>query len=234
MSSASAIAKLTLYTYWRSSSSYRVRIALELKKLPYEYVAINLLTGQQKSEEYERLNPHKSVPALVVHFHDHEKSPVTITQSSAIIDFLDEIYPDSTPLLPSDLYTRARVREICNIISNDIQPLGNLKVLGHAASLLPSDSTEAARTEAKEKWSRHYIELGFKTLEVFLQSCVGAYCVGDNVTMADLFLVPQVYNAYRWKVDMAYFPTIQNIYDRLIKLEAFEKAHPSKCPDATA
>ena len=150
---------------------------------------------------------------------------------AAIIEYLEETRPE-VPLLPADPAVRARVREVCCIVSNDIQPVGNLRVLNRLAELDGGDA--AAKGARKGEWARHFIALGFRGLEALLArpGYAGTYCVGDAVSMADAFLVPQVYNAVRWKVDMAAFPTIQRVYDALLALPEVQAAQPSAQPDA--
>ncbi len=225
MSGAGAAADIVLHSYWRSSCSYRVRIALAWKGIPYTYVPVHLLKdgGQQLSESYAKVNPMKEVPALVIDGH-------TLTQSTAIIEYLEETRP--TPrLLPSEPVSRARVREVCNLIANDIQPVQNLRVLKAVAGLVEDP---AAKDAKKTEWAVRTITNGFVALETLLSSCAGKHCVGDDVSMADAFLVPQVYNAERFKVDLAQFPTIERVYRAVIDLDAFRAAHPSAQPDAEA
>lgn len=138
------------------------------------------------------------------------------------------------PLLPADPEARARVREVCCVVSNDIQPVGNLRVLNRLAELDGGAGDAAVKGARKAEWARHFIALGFRGLEALLArpGYAGAFCVGDAVTMADAFLVPQVYNAVRWKVDMAPFPTIQRVNDALLALPAVQAAQPSAQPDA--
>lgn len=214
---------VTLYSYWRSSCSYRVRIALNLKGIAYDYQSVHLVKdgGRQFSEEYAKLNPMKELPTLQI-------DGASLTQSTAIIEYLEETRPEPA-LLPKDPVKRAHVRAACNIISNDIQPVGNLRVLKHVASLVE----DAAQKDAKkEEWARHYINLGFQGLEALLSGTAGVYSVGDEISMADVFLVPQVYNATRFKVDLALYATISKVYEALKDHPAFAAAHPSKQPDA--
>ncbi|XP_042876336.1 probable maleylacetoacetate isomerase 2 isoform X2 [Penaeus japonicus] len=199
-----------LYSYFRSSCSWRVRIALAHKGVDYEYRAINLLKQEQVSDEYKMLNPIGQVPALIV-------SGNTLTQSISILEYLEEAFPKK-PLLPKDLFKRAKVREICEIIGSGIQPLQNLSVLQKIG-------------ETKMEWGHFYIQKGFVALEQVLADSAGKYCVGDEVTIADCCLVPQVYNANRFKVDMAAFPVISRVHDALVSLDAFKAAHPSQQPD---
>lgn len=155
----------------------------------------------------------------------------------AIIEYLEETRPEPA-LLPADALSRARVREVCCVIGNDIQPVGNLRVLNRLASVVSAatagDGAAAAGGAAKGEWSRHYIGKGFAGLEALLArpGYAGAYCVGDTPTMADAFLAPQVYNALRWKVDMAPYPTIARVYEALLALPEVQAAQPSAQPDA--
>ncbi|KAF0699410.1 Aste57867_10018 [Aphanomyces stellatus] len=210
-----------LHSYWRSSCSWRVRIALALKNIHYDYVPVNLLKGEQVGDEFAAVNPNKRVPTLEIDGH-------ILNQSGAIIEYLDETHP-SPALLPKDAFARAQVRNLCGIIGCDIQPVQNLAVLKRAALKLP----ESEHAGEKAAWGREWIERGFDVLEEELQKTAGTYCFGDIITMADLYLDPQVYNANRFKVDMAKYPTIARIQATLAAHPAFVAAHPSKQPDAT-
>ncbi|XP_069885023.1 maleylacetoacetate isomerase isoform X1 [Dipodomys merriami] len=208
----SASGKPILYSYFRSSCSWRVRIALALKGINYETVPINLIKdgGQQFSEEFEALNPMKQVPALKI-------DGIIIGQSLAIIEYLEETRP--TPrLLPQDPKKKASVRMISDLISSGIQPLQNLSVLKQMG-------------DNPQPWAQKVIISGFDALEKILQSTAGKYCVGDEVSMADLCLVPQVANAERFNVDLTPYPTINHINKTLLALEAFQVSHPSRQPD---
>ncbi|KAM4852898.1 maleylacetoacetate isomerase isoform 1-T1 [Thomomys bottae] len=211
----SASDKPVLYSYFRSSCSWRVRIALALKGINYETVPIDLIKdgGQQFSEEFQALNPMKQVPALKI-------DGIIIGQSLAIIDYLEETRP--TPhLLPQDPKKRASARMISDLISSGIQPLQNLSVLKQMG-------------DNAQHWAQKVITSGFNALEEVLQSTAGKYCVGDEVSMADLCLVPQVANAERFKVDLTPYPTINHINKTLLALEAFQVSHPSRQPDTPA
>uniref|UniRef100_A0A8C3YU42 Maleylacetoacetate isomerase n=1 Tax=Catagonus wagneri TaxID=51154 RepID=A0A8C3YU42_9CETA len=205
--------KPILYSYFRSSCSWRVRIALALKNIDYEMITINLIKdgGQQFSKEFQALNPMKQVPALKI-------DGITISQSLAIIEYLEETRP--TPrLLPQDPKKRAHVRMISDLIASGIQPLQNLSVLNQVGQ------------ENQLTWAQQVIASGFNALEQVLQSTAGKCCVGDEVSMADLCLVPQVANADRYKVDLSPYPTISRINKSLLALEAFQVSHPSRQPD---
>ncbi len=190
--------ELVLYGYWRSSAAYRVRIALNLKGLDYADRPVHLVRdgGQQHAADYRQLNPQELVPCLL----DGERA---ITQSLAIIEYLDESFPEPA-LLPADARGRARVRALAMAVACDTHPLGNLRVLQHLERGLGMD--EAARAE----WSRHWIAVGFRGLEGMLagSDATGDFCHGDEPGMADACLVPQVYNALRWKLPLEEFPTI--------------------------
>lgn len=217
---------LTLYTYWRSSAAYRVRIALHLKGLEAEQVPIHLVKdgGEQYSEAYLKVNPHGLVPALV---HHTEADDVTLSNSLAIIEYLDEVFPEP-PLLPADAAGRARIRQICQAIAADIHPVQNLRILQMAAKIGGEDAPISI------SWAKHWIEVGFDALEKQLSSEVetGKFCHGDMPTMADLCLVPQVANAMRYEVDMSRYPKICAIDANACALAAFEAAAPDNQPDA--
>uniref|UniRef100_A0A8C9UQU5 Maleylacetoacetate isomerase n=1 Tax=Spermophilus dauricus TaxID=99837 RepID=A0A8C9UQU5_SPEDA len=208
--------KPILYSYFRSSCSWRVRIALALKGIDYETMPIHLTKdgGQQFSEEFQALNPMKQVPALKI-------DGVTIGQSLAIIEYLEETRP-TPPLLPQDPKKRASVRMISDLIAAGIQPLQNLSVLKEVGQ------------ENQLPWAQKAIISGFDALERILQSTAGKYCVGDQVSMADLCLAPQVANAERFKVDLTPYPTISRINKTLLALEAFWVSHPCQQPDTPA
>ncbi|XP_066178093.1 maleylacetoacetate isomerase isoform X1 [Sylvia atricapilla] len=212
---SAAAAKPILYSYFRSSCSWRVRIALALKGISYDLVPVNLIKdgGQQFSAEFKALNPMQQVPALQI-------DGITLSQSLAIINYLEETHPNPR-LLPQDPKKRAQVRMIADHIASGIQPLQNLSVLKQMG-------------EKKMEWAQNCITSGFQALEHILQHTAGRYCVGDEVSMADLCLVPQVANAERFKVDMRPYPIITRINKALLELEAFKISHPSQQPDTPA
>eukprot|EP01061_Rhynchopus_euleeides_P030371 TRINITY_DN50481_c0_g1_i1.p1 TRINITY_DN50481_c0_g1~~TRINITY_DN50481_c0_g1_i1.p1 ORF type:complete len:244 (+),score=107.12 TRINITY_DN50481_c0_g1_i1:48-734(+) len=210
--------KPVLFSYWRSSCSWRVRIALALKDVEYSYEAVNLLKGEQRSEDHVKRNVMGQVPAYIVSEGDD-----AVGQSLAIMEYIDEAHA-GYPLLPKDLLQRAKVRELCNIIASGIQPIQNLAVLKKVGADFGD--------EHKTKWAQYWITEGFKALEKALERTAGKYCFGDEVTMADCCLVPQIYNAGRFNVDFSAFPLIKRIGEELDKHPAAKKAHPDNMPDA--
>lgn len=213
----------TLYTYWRSSASYRVRIALNLKRLDYTPAPVHLVRdgGEQHRADYRRLNPAELVPTLV----DGDR---VLRESLAIIEYLDEAYPDTPRLLPAAVEARARAREIGQLVACEIHPIGNLRVLQYLVRELGvSDGQKAA-------WSRHWIEVGFAAIEALLaaRAHAGSFCEGDAPTLADCCLVPQVYNARRFGVDLAPYPSIRATDAACAELDAFRRAAPEAQPDA--
>ncbi|MGF6758520.1 maleylacetoacetate isomerase [Paraburkholderia sp. GAS42] len=213
---------MKLYSYFRSSASYRVRIALNLKNLPCDYVPVHLLRngGEQLKPEYRRLNADAILPTLV-------DGDDVYTQSLAIMEWLDETHPEP-PLLPATPRDRAYVRSVALQIACEIHPLDNLRVLKYLKHTL------GVNDEAKDAWYRHWVESGFATLETHLASDArtGKLCFGDAPTLADACLVPQVFNAHRFKIDTAPFPTIHRIYEHAMQIDAFQRAAPGEQPDA--
>jgi len=211
---------LILYSYFRSSAAYRVRIALNLKNIDYQTRPVHLLKngGEQFNADYLALNPQGRVPVLVV-------QDQVLTQSSAIIEYLEEAYPVS-PLLPADPVARAYVRSLAQTIACDIHPLNNLRVLNYLQDTFDQDQ--------KQAWYRHWIREGFAALEMRLQqsSYPGLFCFDDTPGMADAFLVPQVYNALRFDCALESFPLISAIYRHCMQEAAFRKAAPENQPDA--
>ena len=213
---------MKLYSYFRSSAAFRVRIALNLKGVPYEVVPVHLLKGggEQFGEAYTRTNPLSLIPAL-------EDGGQVLTQSLAIIEYLDERYPEP-PLLPADPLSRAYVRAVALSIACDIHPLNNLRVLRYLVREL------GVSDEKKDFWYRHWVELGLGQLDRVVMSGgrSGRYIFGDQVTIADLAIVPQIFNARRFGCDLAKAPTLNAIADRCMQLDAFANAQPSAQPDA--
>ena len=201
-----------LYDYFRSSASYRVRIAINLKGLAYDSVPVSLLDNAQRAPEYLSKNPQGLVPALL----DGEQ---LLTQSLAICEYLEETYPQPA-LLPNDAIGRARVRALALSIACDIHPLNNLRVLRRLEAQFAADQA------GKDAWYQHWIQSGFEAFEQQIQSTHGQYCFGDTVTLADLALVPQVYNARRFNCDLSAYPTMLAIEQRCLALDAFARATP--------
>ena len=212
---------MKLIGYFRSSAAFRVRIALNLKGIKVEHASRHLRKGEQSAPDYAAINPQKLVPALVL------DDGAVLTQSLAIMEYLEETHPEPA-LLPKDPVGRARVRALSLIVSADIHPIQNLRVMGYLREKF--GQTE----ESAFAWSRHWIETGFDAYEATLgkDPGTGTFSHGNAPTMADMCLVPQVFNAARFKVDMARYPTIQRIYDACMKHPAFDAAQPSKQPDA--
>jgi len=212
---------MKLFTYFRSSAAYRVRIALNLKGLAYDAVPVHLLRGggEHLQGDYRQINPSGLVPS----FQDEH---ITLSQSMAIIEYLEEVHPQM-PLLPKDAAGRARVRELAQIVGCDIHPVNNLRVLNYLVKHL------GLPDQAKTEWYRHWVIEGFQSLEAHLARDPGAgpYCHGDHPTIADCFLVPQVFNAQRFNIDVTAYPNIDRINSLCIELPAFKAAHPSHQPD---
>ena len=209
---------MILHDYFRSSAAFRVRIALNLKGLDAERRFVHLRRGEQRSADYLAINPYGLVPMLTV---DGQR----LTQSLAIIEYLDETHPEP-PLLPAGASDRAWVRSVALAIACDIHPLNNLRVL------LRLRDTVAPEQATRDEWYRHWIREGFAALESQLGGRPTPYCCGDNVTLADVCLVPQVFNAQRLDVDLAPYPRIRAIHEACMQVPAFADAQPSRQPDA--
>lgn len=213
---------LALHSYFRSSASYRVRIALNLKGLPYTYVPVHLLKdgGQQHSIVYQRINPAKLVPTLVDDGH-------AIGQSLAIMEYLDETHPEPA-LLPRDPLGRARVRALAQSVACEIHPLNNLRVLSYLENDLQVNE------DTKATWYRHWITLGFTAIEAKLvnDSATGKFCHGNTPGLADCCLIPQIANSRRFDTPLDAFPTIQRIEQACLELDAFSRAAPQFQPDS--
>jgi len=211
-----------LHTYFRSSASYRVRIALNLKGLQARHVPVHLTRagGEQFSDAHRKLNPLALVPVLT-------DGDLRLSQSLAILEYLDERYP-SPPLLPASIEGRARARQLASMIACEIHPLNNLRVLKYLTGKL------GLPDEAKGEWIAHWIHLGFEAFEAELRSSTsgGRFCVGDSPTIADCCLVPQVFNAQRFHVDLSAYPTLLAVHQACEALPAFQAAHPARQPDA--
>ena len=218
---------MQLYSYFRSSASFRVRIALALKKLDYDYLPVHLVKNEQLAPAFRAVAASQLVPALVV---DDAASgtSATITQSLAIIEYLDETVPDP-PLLPADALGRARVRAIALDIACEIHPLDNLRVLRYLQRELKVSD------EDKNRWYRHWVETGLDVVERQLAGDprTGRFCHGDTPGLADCVLVPQIFNARRLDCRLDHVPTVMRVFDACMAEPAFASAQPSACPDAT-
>lgn len=211
---------LKLYNYFRSSASFRVRIALALKGLPYDYAPVHLVKNEQLQPDYAALTPARLVPLL-------RDGEARITQSLAIIEYLEELHPQP-PLLPGTAAQRARIRSLALDIACEVHPLNNLRVLRYLVRTL------GVSDEAKNAWYRHWVETGLETMEHRLAGEPGAgrYCQGDEPTLADCVLVPQVFNAQRFDCRLDHVPTVMRIFETCMAHPAFQQAQPSRCPDA--
>jgi maleylacetoacetate isomerase len=212
---------MKLYTYYRSTAAFRVRIALNLKGVPHESIPMHLRRGAHRSPEYLTLNPHGLVPTL-------DDGGIIITQSLAIIEYLEEKFP-TPPLLPGGPAERAHVRSMALAIAADIHPLNNLRVLNFLRDPLGLDETAV-----NETWYRHWVEEGFKGLEqqAMRWSGDGKHMYGSSVTLADVYMLPQMYNALRFHCDLTAYPTLRGICRHLETLPAFIKAAPELQPDS--
>jgi maleylacetoacetate isomerase len=211
---------IKLYTYWRSSACYRVRIALNLKRLPYEAIPVHLANGEQHAEGFHEVNPQELIPVLM-------HGGRMLRQSLAIIDYLDENWETKHPLMPNVARDRQRVRAISQMIACDIHPLNNLRVMQYL------EKEFGAGEPQREAWTRTWIRAGFDAVEAVLtdSTATGTYCEGDAPTMADCCLVPQVYNAQRFGLKVDAWPIIARINAECLKLPAFDAARPEKQPD---
>jgi maleylacetoacetate isomerase/maleylpyruvate isomerase len=213
---------MKLYNYFRSSASFRVRIALQLKGLPYEYIPIHLVKGEHKKEAYTSISPSALVPTFVT---DEGEA---LEQSMAIIEYLDETHPEP-PLLPRDAIGRAKVRALSQLIACEIHPLNNLRVLKYLVHDMGLDD------EKKTTWYRHWVRDGLEAFERELQRLpASTYCFGDTPTMVDCCLVPQIFNGKRFNVDFGGLTRTMAAFDNCMKHPAFQKAQPSSCPDNEA
>lgn len=213
---------IKLYTYWRSSACYRVRIALNLKGLAYESTPVHLAKDEQHLTEFREVNPQELIPVL-------RHGGRVLRQSLAIMEYLDEAFPDR-PLLPAVARDRQRTRAIAQMVACDIHPLGNLRVMQYLEREL------GATQQQREAWTRHWISKGFEALEQVLRDSpsTGEFCEGDLPTMADCCLVPQAYNARRVGLELSAFPMIERINRACLALPEFEAARPENQPDAPA
>ncbi len=214
------LGNMRLYNYFRSSASFRVRIALNLKGRAYEYVPIQLTKGEQKTPEFAALTAEQLVPLLEL---DDGRR---LTQSMAMIEYLDEAHPEP-PLLPADSWGRARVRALAQIVACEIHPLNNLRVLKYLVHDL------GVSDDNKNTWYKHWVRLGLESFEAHLAAFPqSTYSHGEAPTLADCCLVPQIFNAQRFDCDLTGLPRTMDVFETCMKLEAFQKAQPSACPDA--
>ena len=215
-----SLQNLKLYSYYRSSASYRVRIALNLKGLSYEYLPVHLLNGggEQHSDDYKSLNPSAEVPTLI----DGDKA---LGQSVAICLYLDDVAPDKPLLFSKDPFEKAQILQACEIINSGIQPLQNLRVM----QKLVKDF--GFTDDQKTQWIRHWVTLGFTSFEKLISKNDGPFCMGESPTAADAFLAPQLFAAQRFAVDTSAFPKIQKVSEHFSQLDAFKMAHPDNQPD---
>jgi maleylacetoacetate isomerase/maleylpyruvate isomerase len=210
---------MKLYNYFRSSASFRVRIALQLKGLSYEYIPVHLVKGEQKKEAYMAISPSALVPTLVT------DDGQTLEQSMAIIEYLDETHPEP-PLLPQDPIGRAKVRALSQLIACEIHPINNLRVLKYLVHEMGADD------EKKTAWYRHWVRDGLEAFERELQRLpASTYCFGDTPTMADCCLVPQIFNGRRFNANFDGLVRTMAAFDNCMKHPAFQQAQPSSCPD---
>ncbi|WP_430471093.1 maleylacetoacetate isomerase [Thalassospira lucentensis] len=218
------MAEVVLYDYWRSSASYRLRIALGLLGIAYRTVPVDLLAGGHKSPAYLQHNPQGLVPAL-------EIDGIMMTQSVAILEYLDETRP-GLGLLPTDTLARQRVRALSHVIAMDIHPVCNLGVVRHVMDMATTHGEDA--DAVRSEWMAKYIGSGLAGFEAMLadhsQYSQGDFCHGDRPGMADICLIPQLYNAHRWGVDTSRFHRINAVSERCSVIKAFENAHPDHCP----
>jgi len=212
---------LTLHSYYRSSAAFRVRIALNLKGLEYQQIPVNLLKGEHRLEDHRQRNPQGLVPVL------ETEGGEALSQSMAICEYLEESYP-LTPLLPDAPVARARVRSLAMLVACEMHPLNNLSVLGYLTDTIGVDEA------TKLAWYQHWVTKGFTAFEARLthDTATGSFCHGDKPTLADVFLVPQVFNAERFNCDLSAYPTLVRIADRCRELPEFERAAPAAQPDA--
>jgi maleylacetoacetate isomerase len=223
---------MKLYNYFRSGTSFRVRIALHLKGLPYDYIPVHLARGEQHGEAYRRLSPDSLVPVLDV---EGQPDHALLSQSMAIIEYLDETHPEP-PLLPRDPLGRARVRALAQTVACEIHPINNLRVLKYLTGTLGLDEAQ------RNAWYNHWVMEGLRSYERRLAEIEreraqrglppSVYSYGDTPTLADCCLVPQIVNGQRFGLVYEGIPRTLAVYERCMQLEAFQRAHPSRCPDA--
>lgn len=212
--------KLKLYSYFRSSTSFRVRIALNFKNLDYDYEPVHLLNngGEQHSDLYRQLNPMGGVPTLV-------SGNKVLSQSAAIIQYLEDEFPQPA-LLPNDHFLKAKIRQFCDNINCEMHPLQNLRVLQYLSREYKVEGPQ------QTAWIHHWMRQGFQATETMLDEFSALYCFGDSITMADVFLAPQCVTAQRFEFPIGDYPKTSKVFDRLMEIESFQKAHPSVQPDS--
>lgn len=213
------MSQFILYNYYRSSTSYRARIALNLKQIKYEYMPVHLLKdgGEQHRPEYKELNPTSGVPTLI-HIEGTQKH--TIAQSMAIIEYLDEVKKNPHPLFPGSAIDRSLIRQICEMVNSDMHALGNLRVMQYLEKEYGADAKK------KEQWIQHWVSKGFAAIETMISRHGGQFCYKDQVTAADLFIVTHAFAAQRFNVDISQFPKIKSVNDRCLEIPEFMAAHP--------
>ncbi len=211
---------MKLYGYWRSSATWRVRIALNFKEIPYEYIPVHLVNdgGEHRQDWYQALNPSQQVPTLEVEL---DGSTRHLGQSLAIMEFLEDFKADPA-MIPSDLYLRARTRQLAEIVNSGIQPLQNMSVLNHLKALKIDPNA----------WSRKWISQGLTAYQTVVETTAGTFSVGDSPTWADACLIPQLYNARRFSIDLAPYSRLVDIEAACIELDSFKRAHADAQPDA--
>ena len=212
---------MQLYNYFRSSASYRVRIALALKGLDYDYMPVHLLKNEQLGPAYAQISPAGLVPVL-------QDGDRLLTQSIAIIEYLDETHPEPS-LLPGDAFMRARIRALAQDIACEIHPINNLRVLRYLVRDLKVSEDD------KNRWYRHWVETGLEVIErqLVASADTGTFCFGDTPTLADCVLVPQIHNAQRMECRLDHVPTVMRVFGECMQHDAFSKTQPSACPDAS-
>ncbi|CAN5142194.1 maleylacetoacetate isomerase [soil metagenome] len=211
---------MELYNYFRSSASYRVRIALALKGLEYDYLPVHLVRNEQLAPTFTELSAMQLVPVLK----DGDK---VLTQSMAIIEYLDEVHPEPK-LLPGDAYARARIRSLAQDVACEIHPIDNLRVLRYLVHEMHVSEDD------KNRWYRHWVDTGLAAVERQLAGhpATGRFCHGDTPTLADCVLVPQIHNAQRFECRLDHVPTVMRVFEECMALDAFSKTQASACPDA--
>lgn len=211
---------LTLYSYWRSSASYRVRIALAMKGVDYQQEIVSLIDGEHRKPDFTAVNPQGVVPALRL------EDGTVLTQSVAIIEYLDEAYVGKAPLLPEDAVLRGRARAFAATIACDIHPIQNVSVLNYLRAEFGQGD------DGVKAWCKHWIERGFHALEPVANARTSAFIFGDAPSLAEICLIPQVYNGRRFGVDMDSFPALRDVDTACADIEAFRAAAPEHQPDA--